>query len=54
MSGSSTDIIDSWVVGGLEILGGGEGGTELVTGVQSVVFCVVEYQCEGLGVWGEV
>ena len=51
-SASSTDIIDSGVVGGLEILGGGEGGTELVTGVQSVVSCVVEYQCGGLVVWG--
>ena len=52
-SGSSTDIIDSGVVGGLEILGGGDGGTELVTGVQGVEFCVVEYQCGELGVWGE-
>ena len=51
--GSFTDIIDSGVVGGLEILGGGDGGTELVTGVQGVVFCVVEYQCVELGVWGE-
>ena len=50
--GSSTDIIDSGVVGGLEIWGGREGGTELVTGVQGVVFGVVECQRGELGVWG--
>ena len=33
-------------------MGGGEGGTELVTGVQGVVFGVVECQCGELGVWG--